>query len=293
MDPTLSRRRRTRDRLLRALLALSAGLTCALLTALAGYILYRGLPHLTWKLLSTQSSVLQGTRGILPNILNTLYVTLAALALVLPLGVGAAVYLNEYARNPRLAAAVAFAADTLSGIPSIVYGLAGALFFCRLLGLQASLPAGALTLAVMTLPTIIRTAQESLKTVPQSYREGALGLGSGKWRMLRTVVLPSAADGIVTGCILAAGRILGESAALLFTAGMGMALNHFFASWENFSRSSGATLAVALYVYAKERADFDTAFAIAALLMLLTLLVNLGTKLAGRRLRPLGGKRHG
>lgn len=289
---TLSRARRVRGWILRLLFCLSAALVCALLAGLTGYILLRGLPHVTWQLLSTQSSVLRGTRGILPNLLNTLYVVLAALALVLPLGVGAAIYLTEYAASPRLVRAVEFAAETLAGIPSIIYGLAGMLLFCQLLGLGTSLLAGSLTLAVMTLPIVIRTTQESLKSVPQSYREGALGLGSGKWHMIRTVVLPPAMDGIVTGCILSAGRVVGESAALLFTAGMGMSLNRFFASWENFAHSSGATLTVALYVYAKERADFDTAFAIAALLMLFTLALNFTAKWAGRRLRRREGERN-
>ena len=282
----LSKGRRRYDRLLRLLLWLSAGITCALLLFLIGYTLLRGLPHVSWQLLTTASSYLRQTTGLLPNLLNTLYVTVVTLALVIPLGVGAAVYLTEYARNRRLVAIIQFAAGILTGIPSIIYGLVGMLIFCNLLGLQASLLAGSLTLVVMTLPVILRTTQESLKTVPQSYREGALGLGSGKWHMIRTVVLPSAVDGIVTGCILTVGRIVGESAALLFTAGMGMSLNRFFASWQNFSRGSGATLTVALYVYAKERADFDTAFAIAAVLLLLTLALNLCAKLAGRRLKP-------
>ena len=290
MRRSVSAHRRVRDGLLRGVLWLSGGVVAALLAALTGYVLYRGAPHLTWELLTGQTSVLRDTRGIWPNIGNTLYVTLVTLALVLPLGVGAAVYLTEYAPSRRLTGVIEFAAGTLAGIPSILYGLVGMLVFCQLWGLQASLLAGSLTLAVMTLPTVLRTTQESLKTVPQSYREGALGLGSGKWRMVRTVVLPPAADGIVTGCILAAGRVVGESAALLFTAGMGMSLNHFFASWENFSKSSGATLTVALYVYAKERADFDTAFAIAALLLGLTLLLNGAARLAGRRLRGGSGR---
>ncbi|MCI9118778.1 MAG: phosphate ABC transporter permease PstA [Flavonifractor sp.] len=286
-----SARRRMRDGLLRGMLWLSGGLVAALLAAVAGYVLFRGLPHLTWELLTTQTSVLRDTRGIWPNLGNTLYVVGVSLALVLPLGVGAAVYLTEYAPSRRLAGAIEFAAGTLAGIPSILYGLVGMLVFCQLWGLQASLLAGSLTLAVMTFPTVLRTTQESLKTVPQSYREGALGLGSGKWRMIRTVVLPAAADGIVTGCILAVGRVVGESAALLFTAGMGMSLNHVFASWENFSRSSGATLTVALYVYAKERADFDTAFAIAVLLLGLTLVLNGAARLAGRSIRQRGGEK--
>ncbi len=281
----LSGRRRAYDRVLRALLYLSAGLTCTLLAFMIGYLFFKGLPHITWELLSTESSYLRDTTGILPNLLNTLYVVVLTLLFILPLGVGAAIYLTEYARNRRLVAAIEFATETLTGIPSIIYGLVGMLFFCNVLGLQSSLLAGSLTLAVMTLPTIVRTTQESLKTVPQSYREGALGLGSGKWHMIRTIVLPSSVDGIVTGCILAVGRIVGESAALLFTAGMGMSLNRFFASWDNFVHSSGATLTVALYVYAKERAQFDVAFAIAAILMLLTLVINLTAKLVGQKLK--------
>ena len=232
-----------------------------------------------------ESSYLKDTIGILPNILNTVYIVVLTLIFILPLGVGAAIYLTEYAKNRRLVSAIEFATETLTGIPSIIYGLVGMLFFCQFLGLQSSLLAGALTLVIMTLPTIVRTTQESLKTVPQSYREGALGLGAGKWHMIRTIVLPSSVDGIVTGCILAVGRIVGESAALLFTAGMGMSLNHFFASWGNFLHSSGATLTVALYVYAKERAEFDVAFAIAAILMLLTLVINLTAKLVGKKLK--------
>lgn len=269
---------------MRALLYLCAFLTCALLILLLGIILIRGLPHLSWPLLSTAPSYLRDTIGILPNLLNTVYLVVVTLALVLPLGVGAAIYLTEYAQSRRLVAAIEFATETLSGIPSILYGLVGMLFFCDLLGLGKSLLAGSLTLAVMTLPTIIRTTQESLKTVPRSYREGALGLGAGKWRMITTIVLPSSMDGIITGCILAVGRMVGESAALLFTAGMGMTLNQFF-SPDGFFHSSGASLTVALYVYAKERAEFDVAFAIAAVLMALTLLINLSAHFVGRRLK--------
>jgi phosphate transport system permease protein len=184
--------------------------------------------------------------------------------------VGAAIYLTEYAKNRPMAALVEYAAETLSGVPSILYGLVGMLVFCQVLGLKTSLLAGALTLVIMTLPTIMRTTQESLKTVPQSYRDGAIGLGAGRWRTIRTVVLPSCVDGIVTGCILAVGRILGESAALLFTAGFAHGLNGFFQGLS----SPGATLTVALYVYAKEQGRFDVAFGIGALLMLLTALVN-------------------
>lgn len=281
----LSGRRKAYDRVLRFLLYFCAGLTCALLIFIIGYIFIRGLPHVTWEFLSTEPSYINDTIGILPNIANTIYIVVVTLIIILPLGVGAAVYLTEYAKNQKLVAAIEFATETLTGIPSIIFGLVGMLFFCELLGLQASLLAGSLTLVIATIPTIIRTTQESLKTVPQSYREASLGLGAGKWHMIRTVVLPSSIDGIVTGCILAIGRIVGESAALLFTAGMGMSMNNFFGSVSNFMHSSGASLTVALYVYARERAEFDVAFAIAAILMLLTLIINLAASLVGRKLK--------
>ena len=277
----LSGRRRVYDKSLRFLLYLCAFLTCALLVVIIGYIFVRGLPNVTWQLLSTKPSHIKGTIGILPNILNTLYIILITLIVVLPLGVGAAVYLTEYARNRKLVSAIEFATETLTGIPSIIYGLVGMLFFVQFCSLGTSLLAGGLTLVVMTLPTIIRTTQESLKTVPQSYREGALGLGAGKWHMIRTIVLPSSVDGIVTGCILAIGRVVGESAALLFTAGMGLTINNFFEAMG----SSGATLTVSLYMYAMERGEIDVAFAIAAILMILTLVINLAAKLVGSKLR--------
>ena len=277
----LSLRRRLYCSALRGLMYFAAGLTGALLVFLIGYIFVRGLPHLTWELISTQSSYLKGTVGILPNILNTLYIILEAMVVVLPIGVGAAVYLTEYASNPKVASAIEFATETLTGIPSILFGLVGMLFFIQLLGLKQGILAGGLTLVIMILPTVIRTTQASLKTVPQSYREGALALGAGKFHMIRTVVLPNAVDGIVTGCILAIGRIVGESAALLFTAGFGLVLNGF----KTALQSSSATLTVALYVYASERGETDVAFAIAAILMVLTLFLNLAAQLAGRKLK--------
>ena len=263
---------------LRVLMYLAAALTAALVLFLIVYVLCRGIPNISWELLSTKPSYLSGRIGILPDILNTLYVVIATLVIVLPLGVGAAIYLTEYATNRRLAGMIEYAAETLSGIPSIIYGLVGMLFFCQFLDMQTSLMAGSLTLVIMNLPTIMRTTQESLKTVPQSYREGAFGLGAGKWRVIHTVVLPGCVDGVITGCILSVGRILGESAALLFTAGFAHALNGFF---EGLG-SAGATLTVALYVYAKEQGEFGVAFAIAAILMVLTLLINLAADLVGR-----------
>ena len=275
---SLSPRRRAYAVLMKALMFVSAGLTVALVAFLVGYVMVKGVPNISWELLSTAPSYLSVHIGILPDILNTVYIVLATIVIVVPLGVGAAVYLTEYASNRRLVAAIEYAAETLSGIPSIIYGLVGMLFFCQLLKMKTSLLAGALTLVIMNLPTILRTTQESLKTVPQSYREGAFGLGAGKWRVIRTVVLPGCVDGVITGCILAVGRILGESAALLFTAGFAHSLNNFFRG----IRSAGATLTVALYVYAKEQGEFGVAFAIAAILMLLTFVINLSADLLAR-----------
>lgn len=271
MIEKVSKKRKVYIGAMKALMYASVAVTCALVVFLVGYVLVKGIPNISWKLISTKPSYLSGDIGILPDILNTLYIILATLLVVLPLGVGAAVYLTEYAKNKRVVGAIEYAAEALSGIPSIIFGLVGMLFFCQFLNMKTSLLAGAMTLVIMNLPTVMRTTQESLKTVPQSYREGAFGLGAGKWRVIRTVVLPECVDGVVTGCILSVGRILGESAALLFTAGFAHALNGIF---EGLT-SSGATLTVALYVYAKEQGEFEVAFAIAAILMILTLTINL------------------
>ena len=262
--------------LMRGAMILCTALTAGLVLFLMGYVLVNGIPNISWELLSTKPSYLTERIGILPDILNTLYIVLATLVIVLPLGVGAAIYLTEYAKNKKLVAMIEYAAETLSGIPSIIYGLVGMLLFSNNFG--TSLLAGALTLVIMNLPTVMRTTQESLKTVPQSYREGAFGLGAGKWRVIRTVVLPGCVDGVITGCILSVGRILGESAALLFTAGFAHALNGIV---EGLT-SPGATLTVALYVYAKEEGEFGVAFAIAAILMILTLVINLSATLVGK-----------
>ncbi len=278
MQTGISKKRRAYILLMRILMWLSVALTAGLVLFLVTYVMAKGLPEISWNLLTTKPSYLSGNIGILPDILNTVYIIIAALIFVIPLGAGAAVYLNEYARNKKLVAVIEYAAETLSGIPSIIYGLVGMLFFCSFLDMQTSLLAGALTLVIMNLPTVLRTTQESLKTVPQSYREGAFGLGAGKWRVIRTVVLPGCVDGIITGCILSVGRILGESAALLFTAGFAHAIHGFFEGLN----SAGATLTVALYVYAKEQGEFGVAFAIAAILMVLTLLIQLAAMLVGR-----------
>ncbi len=264
--------------MMKILMWISAGLTALLVLFLIGYVFIKGLPNISFELLTTSPSYLADRIGILPDILNTIYIVLATLLIVLPLGVGAAIYLTEYAVNKKLVSVIEYAAETLSGIPSIIYGLVGMLFFCQFLNMKTSLLAGALTLVIMNLPTIMRTTQESLKTVPQSYREGAFGLGAGKWRVIRTVVLPGCIDGVITGCILSVGRILGESAALLFTAGFAHAFNNIVKGLG----SAGATLTVALYVYAKEQGEFGVAFAIAAILMILTMLINFAAVLVGK-----------
>ena len=280
MDATkFSVRRRAWGGLMRGLMVLCAALTCALALFLIVYVLVKGVPHLSWQLLSTKPSYLEDTIGILPDIISTVCMVVTTLLVVLPVGVCATIYLTEYAANKKVVAAIEYAAETLSGIPSIIYGLVGQMFFCQFLGMKKSLLAGAMTLVIMNLPTIMRTTQESLKTVPQSYREGAFGLGAGKWRTIRTVVLPGCVDGVITGCILSVGRILGETAALLYTAGFAHTL---YNSLLDTLEGSGATLSVALYVYAKEQGEFDVAFAIAAILMALALLINLAATLTGR-----------
>lgn len=269
----LSIRRKRFSRTVELLMGLSAALTAGLVLFLVGYVLWQGIPNITWELLTTAPSYLTERIGILPDILNTVYIVLTTLLLVLPLGVGAAIYLTEYASDRKTAALIEYAAETLSGIPSIIYGLVGMLLFSNSMG--TCLLAGSLTLAIMTLPTVMRSTQESLKTVPQAYREGALALGAGKWRTIRTVVLPGCVDGIITGCILSVGRILGESAALLFTAGFA----HSLCGIAEGLTSPGATLTVALYVYAKDQGEFGVAFAIGAILMGLTILINLAAAL--------------
>lgn len=270
------------NRALTVLVWAAAGAVILLAAGILLLVLRRGIPHLSWSFLTTTASVLKGTKGILPAILNTLDIILLTLAIVLPLGVGAAVYLNEYAQNRRLIRLIEFTNETLAGIPSILYGLAGMLIFVQGLGLQTCLAAGAFTLVVMNLPTIIRTTQEALRTVPQGYREGAIGLGAGKWHTLRTIVLPCSIDGIVTGCILTVGRIVGESAALLFTAGAAEVIAKSL--WEAYT-SNGATLSVLLYLRAFEDGDFDSAWGIAVVLLVLTLCINAAARLAKTKLK--------
>lgn len=266
---------------LKVLMFLAVAITVGVLGFIIGYIIYKGVPFLSWDLISTETSYIRGTIGILPNILNTVYLIIVSMIIVLPLGVGAALYLNEYATNKKVVAVIEYATETLTGIPSIIFGLVGMLLFVQLFGLGSGIMAGSLTIVMMILPTIVRTTQESLKTVPDSYRDGSLALGCGKWRMIRTVVLPNAIDGIITGCILAIGRIIGESAALLFTAGFGLKLIGFIDSL----RSSSATLTVALYIYASEQGKTDVAFAIALILMILTFIICILSSYIGKKLK--------
>lgn len=281
MTHKLSTKRRIYGLALKSGIYLCAGTTAALLILLILYIFYRGLGTITWEFLTTARSALKGTIGIFPNILFTLYIIFTSMIIVLPIGIGAAVYLNEYTTSKELTRAIEFAIETLAGIPSIIYGLAGYLIFCQKMGMGTSILAGALTLVLMILPTIVRTTQEALKTVPESYREASVALGSTKWHTIRTVILPCSLDGVVSGSILAVGRIVGESAALIFTAGTAYSLvsNYFDALG-----TSGGTLSVALYVYVSEHGRFDVGFSIAAILMIIVLIINISTRFIKKNL---------
>ena len=285
-EPLTVSKKRPMDIFLYGLVYLCAGLSVALLVVLLAYVLIKGIGQVNWQFLTTVTSVLKGTVGIAGNLLNTLIIVLITMLIATPLGVGAAVYLNEYARPGRLVSSIEFATETLSGIPSIIFGLFGSMFFGETLGLGYSLLTGSLTLILMVLPLITRNTQEALKTVPTSYRNGALGLGAGKWYMIRTVLLPSAAPGILTGAILAIGRIVGESAALLFTAGSAKALPKTLGKLFSKIFHSGGTLTIQLYLSATSEGDFDTAFGIAVVLLVLVLCINLTTKRLAARLDP-------
>ena len=274
---TLSLRRRVYNRGMRALVWLCAGLTCALLVFLIGYIFCRGIPGLTWELLSGQTSYIKNTIGILPNILNTLYIILVAMVIVLPLGVGAAIYLTEYAENRRLVSLIEFAAETLTGIPSIIFGLFGLLFFSTALHWGYSLLAGAMTLVIMILPLIIRTTEEALMGVPDAYREASFGLGAGKLRTVFKVVLPSAIPGILSGVVLATGRIVGETAALIYTAGS-------VAKVPSSLMGSGRTLAVHMYVLSSEGLHVNQASATAVVILAFVLVINGLSGLVARKI---------
>ncbi|MCD7919070.1 MAG: phosphate ABC transporter permease PstA [Clostridiales bacterium] len=278
----MSSSRRAWNHAVKAIIWVCVVLTVALLVGLIGYIMVRGLPYITVELLTTQRSAINGTIGILPNIIFTIYLILTTLVIALPLGIGGAIYLTEYAKNRRLVRIIEFAAESLSGIPSIIYGLVGMMVFVQGLKFGSGILAGSLTLSIMILPNILRTTQEALKTVPQSYREGSVGLGATKWHTIWTIVLPCTLDGVVGGAILSVGKIVGESAALLYTAGTGYKLvtNYFQA----LGTSSGS-LSVMLYVYYQEYGEVDLAFAIAAILMILVLIINFLAKLAKTKLK--------
>lgn len=275
------RRVRPWDMMLTSVICGCAGLSMVLLAGILGYVFVRGFPHVTWSFLSTASSTARGTFGILGNIINTLYIVVITLLIATPLGIGSAVYLNEYARPGKLVRLIEFTTETLAGIPSIIFGLFGMVFFGNTLGLGYSVLTGALTLTLMILPLITRTTQEALKTVPDSYRHGALGIGAAKWYMIRTILLPSAMPGILTGVILAVGRIVGESAALLFTAGSG-----YYLPRSLFSKifESGGTLTIQLYLF-MQKAKYNEAFGVAVVLLVIVLGINGLAKFLSHKLK--------
>lgn len=271
-------RKRPVDTLIYILIYLSAAFSVVLLAGMIIYVLMRGIHSVNWGFLTSVTSVRKGTVGIAGNIVNTLMIVIMTMLIATPIGVGAAIYLNEYAKPGKLVSLIEFATETLSGIPSIIFGLFGMMFFGQTLGLGYSLLTGALTLILMVLPLITRNTQEALKTVPDSYRHGAVGLGAGKWYTIRTILLPSSMPGIITGVILAIGRIVGESAALLFTAGSAKTLPKALAAIFPKIFQSGGTMTIQLYLSATSEGDFDTAFGIAVVLLILVFLINLGTK---------------
>ena len=279
MKSIYQKRTRIGDNILKALIYLAAGVAIALLVGIMGYVFVRGLPQVSWQLLSTVQSSLKGTFGILGNIINTIYIIVITLIIAAPIGIGSAIYLNEYAKPGKLVRTIEFTTEILSGIPSIIFGLFGMVFFGMTLKLGYSVLTGSFTLTLMVLPLITRNTQEALKTVPDSYRSGALGIGATKWYMIRTILLPSAAPGIMTGVILSIGRIVGESAALLFTAGSGFQLpkNLFGKLFE-----SSGTLTIQLYL-SMQKAKYDQAFGIAVVLLIIVLVINLLTRFLTNR----------
>lgn len=274
MKSIYQKRTRIGDNVLKALIYLAAGVAIALLVGIMGYVFVRGLPQVSWQFLSTVQSSLKGTFGILGNIINTIYIIVITLIIAAPIGIGSAIYLNEYAKPGKLVRTIEFTTEILSGIPSIIFGLFGMVFFGMTLKFGYSVLTGSFTLTLMVLPLITRNTQEALKTVPDSYRSGALGIGATKWYMIRTILLPSAAPGILTGVILSIGRIVGESAALLFTAGSGFQLpkNLFGKLYE-----SSGTLTIQLYL-SMQKAKYDQAFGIAVVLLIIVLGINLLTR---------------
>lgn len=284
----LSRKRKIIDAFLRFLIYLCAGFSVVLLVGIIVYVLVKGLSTVSWSFLTSVTSVLNGTVGIAGNIVNTILIVLMTMVVAIPIGVGSAIYLNEYAKPGKIVTLIEYATETLSGIPSIIFGLFGMMFFGEKLGFGYSLLTGSLTLILMVLPLITRNTQEALKTVPDMYRNGAYGLGSGKWHMIRTILIPSAMPGILTGAILAIGRIVGESAALLFTAGSAKLLPKGLMGLLNKPLQSGGTLTIQMYLSATSEGDFETAFGIAVVLLVIVLAINLGTKALTKRFDVTG-----
>lgn len=275
--------RKIKDLLVRILIYICAAFSVLLLIGIIAYVLIKGVGSVNWSFLTSVTSALKGTVGIAGNIVNTLLIILITMIIATPIGIGSAIYLNEYAKPGKVVTVIEYATETLSGIPSIIFGLFGMMFFGEKLGLGYSLLTGSLTLIIMVLPLITRNTQEALKTVPDSYRNGAIGLGSGKWHMIRTILVPSAMPGIITGAILAIGRIVGESAALLFTAGSAKLLPKGLTGLLNKPLQSGGTLTIQMYLSATSEGDFDTAFGIAVVLLVIVLGINLGTKALTKR----------
>ncbi|MEE1305067.1 MAG: phosphate ABC transporter permease PstA [Agathobacter sp.] len=279
----MTKSRKIKDMIMRCLIYFSASLSVLLLVGIITYVFVKGAGSVNLSFLTSVTSVLKGTVGIAGNIVNTLLIVLMTMLIATPIGVGSAIYLNEYAKPGRIVTIIEYATETLSGIPSIIFGLFGMMFFGEKLGLGYSLWTGSLTLILMVLPLLTRNTQEALKTVPDSYRNGAIGLGSGKWHMIRTILLPSAMPGILTGSILAVGRIVGESAALLFTAGSAKLLPKSFEGLLQKPMQSGGTLTIQMYLSATSEGDFDTAFGIAVVLIVIVLGINLGAKALTKR----------
>ena len=270
--------RKIKDFSIRMLIYICAAFSVFLVIGIIIYVLMKGLSAVNWSFLTSVTSVLKGTVGIAGNIVNTILIIFISMVIATPLGVGSAIYLNEYAKPGKVVTLIEYATETLSGIPSIIFGLFGMMFFGEKLGLGYSLLTGSLTLIIMVLPLITRNTQEALKTVPNTYRNGAIGLGSGKWHMIRTILLPSAMPGIITGAILAIGRIVGESAALLFTAGSAKMLPKGIDGLFDKPFQSGGTLTIQMYLSATSEGDFETAFGIAVVLLIIVLGINLTTK---------------
>lgn len=273
------------DLVLKTLMYVCAGISIAIFAGIVSYVFYRGLPYVNFKFLTSVRSALNQTEGIAGNIVNTLYIVVLTLLIVTPIGIGSAIYLNEYAKPGKIVRLIEFTTETLSGIPSIIFGLFGMVFFGITLGFSYSLLTGAFTLSLMVLPLITRSTQEALKTVPQSYRDGAVGIGATKWYMIRTILLPSAMPGILTGVILSIGRIVGESAALLFTAGSGYFLPKFGDYGEGLIEKvmeSGGSLTIELYL-SMSNAKYDVAFGIAVVLLFVVFTINILTKVLARR----------